>query len=168
MATPFEEANEGVVREILGLCAQRGATFATAESCTGGLVGGAVTAVPGASDGYRGGVVSYANEVKRALLGVREDTLARHGAVSAECAAEMVAGACAALEADYAVATTGIAGPGGATPDKPVGLVFIAAARRGRAATVTRNVFPGNRDEVRRAAVAAALALLLSELKREP
>lgn len=156
------------VREILAACAARGATFATAESCTGGLVGGAVTAVPGASDFYLGGVVSYANSAKRSLLGVRAETLERHGAVSAECAAEMAAGACEALDAGYAVATTGIAGPGGATPDKPVGLVYISAARRGRAASVERHVFPGDRAEVRRAAVDAALALLLSEIKREP
>lgn len=161
MSTPL-------VKEILAECASRGgATIATAESCTGGLVGGAITAVPGASDFFIGGVISYANSAKRALLGVSEETLSRHGAVSAECAAEMAAGACNALNADFAVSTTGIAGPGGATPDKPVGLVYIAAAKRGREATVKRNLFSGNRDEVRAAAVETALTMLLSELKRE-
>ena len=161
MSTPL-------VKEILAECASRScATIATAESCTGGLVGGAITAVPGASDFFMGGVISYANSAKRALLGVSEETLSRHGAVSAECAAEMAAGACNALNADFAVSTTGIAGPGGATPDKPVGLVYIAAAKRGREATVKRNLFSGNRDEVRAAAVETALSMLLSELKRE-
>ena len=161
MSTPL-------VKEILAECASRScATIATAESCTGGLVGGAITAVPGASDFFMGGVISYANSAKRALLGVSEETLSRHGAVSAECAAEMAAGACNALNADFAVSTTGIAGPGGATPDKPLGLVYIAAAKRGREATVKRNLFSGNRDEVRAAAVETALSMLLSELKRE-
>lgn len=161
MSTPL-------VKEILAECASRScATIATAESCTGGLVGGAITAVPGASDFFMGGVISYANSAKRALLGVSDETLSRHGAVSAECAAEMAAGACNALNADFAVSTTGIAGPGGATPDKPVGLVYIAAAKRGREATVKRNLFSGNRDEVRAAAVETALSMLLSELKRE-
>ncbi len=161
MSTPL-------VKEILAECASRScATIATAESCTGGLVGGAITAVPGASDFFMGGVISYANSAKHTLLGVSEETLSRHGAVSAECAAEMAAGACNALNADFAVSTTGIAGPGGATPDKPVGLVYIAAAKRGREATVKRNLFSGNRDEVRAAAVETALSMLLSELKRE-
>ena len=161
MSTPL-------VKEILAECASRScATIATAESCTGGLVGGAITAVPGASDFFMGGIISYANSAKHTLLGVSEETLSRHGAVSAECAAEMAAGACNALNADFAVSTTGIAGPGGATPDKPVGLVYIAAAKRGREATVKRNLFSGNRDEVRAAAVETALSMLLSELKRE-
>jgi PncC family amidohydrolase len=120
--------------------------------------------VPGSSDFYRGGIVSYSNEAKIALLGVRPETIAEHGAVSEECAGEMATGACRALDADCAVAVTGIAGPGGGTAEKPVGLVFIASVRKGKAPTVTRNVFPGDRGEVRRQTVETALVQLAAEI----
>ena len=144
-------------------CVRRGATVATAESCTGGMVGCAITSVAGVSECYKGGFVTYANEAKTALLGVPEEILATVGAVSPECAEAMAKGARERLGATAAVATTGIAGPGGGTPAKPVGLVYIAAAT-GSGATVTRNLFAGDRDAVRRAATRKALAMLLEAL----
>lgn len=155
---------EKAARALLDACRRAGCRCATAESCTGGLIGGAITAVPGSSADYLGGVVSYSNGAKTSLLGVRPETIAEHGAVSVECAGEMAVGACRALGADCAVAVTGIAGPGGGTALKPVGLVFIASVRRGCAPTVTRNVFPGGRGEVRRRTVIAALEQLAAEL----
>ena len=112
--------------EIGRLLLARGWTLATAESCTGGLLGHKLTGVAGSSDYYLGGVVSYANAAKQKLLGVRPETLLEHGAVSAQTALEMARGARAALQADVAVAVTGVAGPGGGTPEKPVGCVWIA------------------------------------------
>lgn len=105
-----------------------GWSCATAESCTGGLIGHLITSIAGSSDYYLGGVVAYSNAAKVNLLGVADDTLAAAGAVSAETAAEMAAGARRALDSDVAISTTGIAGPGGATSRKPVGLIYIAVA----------------------------------------
>lgn len=107
---------------------QRGWTCATAESCTGGLIGHLITSVAGSSDYFLGGIIAYANSAKQSLLGVREATLASVGAVSPETASEMVEGARRSLGADLAIASTGIAGPGGATSRKPVGLIYIAVA----------------------------------------
>lgn len=112
--------------EVGALLRERGLTLATAESCTGGLVAHRITCVPGSSLYYRGGVVAYANEVKEALLGVRHETLLVHGAVSEETALEMARGVRERLGADLGVATTGIAGPTGGTPEKPVGVVYVA------------------------------------------
>ncbi len=137
--------------------------LATAESCTGGLVGAAITAVPGASAYYLGGLIAYSNVVKERLLGVPTEILAAHGAVSAPCAAAMAAGGRARFAADVAVATTGIAGPGGGSADKPVGLVFIAVAHPA-GSVVERHVFPGDRLAVQRATVQAALRLLLAHI----
>jgi nicotinamide-nucleotide amidase len=144
---------------VLSLCRERGLTLATAESCTGGLVSARLTSVPGSSDVFLGGIVSYANEVKASVLGVPEEVLRRHGAVSAEVAAAMAAGARARLGADLAVAVTGIAGPGGGTPEKPVGLVYVHASgpSRERAADFTA---PGDRETVRGRAAVAALHLV--------
>jgi nicotinamide-nucleotide amidase len=126
--------------------------------------------VPGSSDVFRGGIVSYDNEVKRVQLAVREETLAEHGAVSAETAAEMALGACASLGADVAVSVTGIAGPGGGTPEKPVGLVYLHAS--GPGAEQGRELrLPGDREAVRRRATAAALHLLrelLAQIRHSP
>ena len=113
---------------VLELLRERGLTLATAESCTGGLVASRLTAIPGASDVFLGSVVAYSNSVKAAQLGVPEEMLATFGAVSAETAAAMAEGARERLGADVAVSVTGVAGPGGGTPEKPVGLVFIHAA----------------------------------------
>ncbi len=103
----------------------RGLRLAVAESCTAGLVGASLAAIPGSSDVLMGGVLAYANSVKQQLLGVSDEILARHGAVSAECAAAMAAGARAATGAGVGISVTGVAGPGGGTPQKPVGLVYL-------------------------------------------
>ena len=139
-------------------------TLATAESCTGGLVGAALTALPGSSAWYRGGVVAYANELKIRLLGVPPDILAAHGAVSLETARAMAAGARAATGADFAVAITGIAGPSGGTPEKPVGLVYVGVAAPHGTATFKHH-FSGSRAEIRQAATEAALRHLLEAVE---
>ena len=139
-------------------------TLATAESCTGGLVGAALTGLPGSSAWYLGGVVAYANELKIRLLGVPAEILAAHGAVSLETARAMAAGARAATGADFAVAITGIAGPAGGTPEKPVGLVFIGVAAPHGTATFKHH-FSGSRAEIRQAATEAALRHLLEAVE---
>lgn len=137
----------------------RGKRLAVGESCTGGLIAARLTAIPGSSQVFVGGVVAYDNEVKIALLDVLAATLEAHGAVSEEAVRAMVAGAQARFEADAAIAVTGIAGPGGGTPEKPVGTVWLAARAGDTTRTVTR-VFPGERGEVRARAAQAALDLL--------
>ena len=136
-------------------------TCATAESCTGGGVGRAITGVAGSSAVFWGGVISYDNSVKHGVLGVPEEVLATKGAVSSECAAAMAEGARRLLKTDLAVSTTGIAGPGGGSPEKPVGLVWFGLASKSGTAT-ERKVFPGDREAVRNAAIEHALGLLLS------
>jgi nicotinamide-nucleotide amidase len=144
---------------VLDLLRERGLTLGTAESCTGGLVAGRLTDVPGSSDVFRGAVVAYANEVKEERLGVPAEVLAVHGAVSEETAAAMAHGARAALGVDVAVAVTGIAGPGGGTEEKPVGLVYLHAV--GPAGERSRRLdFPGDRDTIRLRAAVAALHLV--------
>ena len=136
----------------------------TAESLTGGLVAAALTGVPGSSETVRGGVVSYVNDVKHGVLGVPRETLERHGAVSAETARAMAQGARRDLGADIAVSVTGIAGPGGAEPGKPVGTVWIG--RADASLTCARCChFPGTREEVRLLAVRAALEFALEALE---
>jgi nicotinamide-nucleotide amidase len=120
--------DDSLAAVVLAALRQRGQTLAVAESCTGGGLGAALAAVPGASDVFLGGVIAYANSVKQQLLGVPAETLAVHGAVSDPVALAMVAGARRVTGADWAIAVTGIAGPGGGTTDKPVGLVHIALA----------------------------------------
>jgi len=129
----------------------------TAESCTGGWIAKAVTDVPGSSEWFDCGMAAYSYEAKQALLGVNPHTLERHGAVSRECVVEMVSGALVHSGATVAVAVTGIAGPGGGTPDKPVGTVWIAWKRRGGYPRAELFHFTGDRDAVRRQTVAAAL-----------
>jgi PncC family amidohydrolase len=138
-------------------------TCAVAESCTGGMIGAAITAVAGSSAYFRGGVIAYGNEVKMRLLGVPEQVLAEHGAVSAETVAAMASGAAKLLGADCAVSVSGIAGPGGGTDEKPVGLVYIGTSVKGRIATF-RHRFPGDREGVRDAATAAAFSHLIDQL----
>jgi len=142
--------------------AERRWTAATAESCTGGLVAGAITDVAGSSAWFDRGFVTYSNDAKSKLLGVRDETLAAHGAVSEATAREMAAGALARSAADIAVAVTGIAGPAGGSPGKPVGLVCFAWARRGGPVDALTVQFTGDRATVRAAAVAAALEGLIS------
>jgi nicotinamide-nucleotide amidase len=137
----------------------------TAESCTGGLVASCITAIPGSSDVFECGYVTYSNEAKTSMLGVPRDAVSEFGAVSDIVAAAMAEGAMAQSNADIAVAVTGIAGPSGGTKDKPVGLVYLAVAQRGKDAQVKRYVFAGTRTDIRRATVAAALELLASQLQ---
>lgn len=132
----------------------------TAESCTGGLIAGALTDVPGSSEAVFGGYVTYANEAKAGMIGVDRDLIRAHGAVSEQVARAMAEGALKTSGAAIAIAVTGIAGPGGGTAEKPVGLVHLATAVPGRLLH-RRAIFPGDRTAVRLATVAAALALAL-------
>lgn len=134
--------------------------LATAESCTGGLVAGALTDVPGSSDVVERGFVTYSNEAKNEMLGVPMDQIDSHGAVSEPVARAMAEGAVARSGADVAVAITGIAGPGGGTDEKPVGLVHFAIAEAGGATLADHQIFPGDRTSVREQAVVHALNLL--------
>ncbi len=154
-----------LVETIAGLLEERQLTLVTAESCTGGRIAGMLTDLAGISSVFKGGAVVYSNELKHALLGVPDELLARYGAVSAECAEAMVRGATEHLAADCAVAVTGIAGPGGGTPEKAVGLVYIAAKVRDLL-RVGKFHFPGDRRHVRERTAARAL-LMLFELLRE-
>ena len=145
---------------VLAACRAAGLMVATAESCTGGLVAAALTAVAGSSDVVERGFVTYSNRAKTEMLGVPPALLAAHGAVSAPVARAMAEGALAHSAAQVAVAVTGIAGPGGGTPDKPVGLVHFACARAGQPTRVRHEVFAGDRDAVRRQAARLALTML--------
>jgi nicotinamide-nucleotide amidase len=166
----FAEDERSIEAMVLDLCRQRGLSLAAAESCTGGLVAARLTAVPGASDVFRGSVVAYDDDVKRRELDVPDELLERHGAVSAEVAAAMAEGARARLGADVAVAVTGVAGPGGGTPEKPVGLVFLHAVGPEGSRDV-RFELPGERDWIRSRSTVAALHLLrrlLLQTRHEP
>jgi nicotinamide-nucleotide amidase len=155
----FARDERRVQELVLFLAAARGWRLATAESCTGGLVAARLTDVPGSSAAFVGGVVAYADEVKRAELDVSEELLAKHGAVSAEVAAAMAEGARRRLGADVAVAVTGVAGPGGGTPEKPVGRVHLHAA--GPEGSLVRVLdLPGEREQIRVRATVTALHLL--------
>jgi nicotinamide-nucleotide amidase len=149
------------------LLAARGLRLATAESCTGGLVGARLTSVPGSSRYYRGGVVAYSDEAKQELLGVSADLLRRHGAVSAEVARAMAEGARRRLGADLAVATTGISGPGGGTPEKPVGLVFVGFASA-EGSEAQELLFPLDRERHRALTAQVALDRVRRFLLGEP
>ncbi|TML26361.1 MAG: CinA family nicotinamide mononucleotide deamidase-related protein [Actinobacteria bacterium] len=166
----FSRDDRRVEELALDLCRARGLTLATAESCTGGMVAERLTSVPGSSQVFLGGIVAYADEVKAAELGVSPELLERHGAVSAETAAAMAAGARQRLGADVAIAVTGIAGPGGGSEEKPVGLVYLHAEGPfgSRSADF---VFPGDREGIRRRAAITALHLvrrLLAHRRDEP
>ena len=141
-----------------------GLRIATAESCTGGLVAACLTAIAGSSEVVERGFVTYSNEAKTELIGVPTGLIERHGAVSAQVARAMAEGALAHSRADASVAVTGVAGPGGATPGKPVGLVYLCGARKGREPIVERHQFHGDRHAVRVASVEVALTLLQQQL----
>jgi nicotinamide-nucleotide amidase len=161
----FVEDERPVEALVLDACRERGLTLATAESCTGGLVAARLTSVPGSSDVFLGAVVAYADDVKARELGVPPEMLERYGAVSAEAAAAMAEGARARLEADVAVAVTGVAGPGGGTPEKPVGLVYLHAA--GPDGSLARRLdLPGDREAIRARSTVAALHLVRMLLAR--
>lgn len=175
-AEVLEGALRGVFREelfatderpveelVLQGCRERGFTLATAESATGGLVGARLTAIAGASDVYLGGAIAYSNEAKRSELDVPAEVLSAHGAVSAETAAAMASGARRRYDGDVALSVTGIAGPGGATPEKPVGLVFMAVESP-HGSSAMKIVLPGDRDSVRARATALALHLVRRHL----
>ena len=147
------------------LAALKGKTLATAESCTGGGIGAAITAVPGSSEVYKGGIISYTNWVKNRVLSVDQNLLDRFGAVSAPVAESMAQGARAVLETDVAVSVTGLAGPGGDEFGNPVGLVFIGYSDKNQ--TISQKfLFPGDRETVRKSAVTEALKLILENNKR--
>lgn len=157
-----------LAHELGEACRLRGRVLVLAESCTGGGLGEAITRVPGSSAWLDRGFVTYSNEAKMELLGVNEDTLLVHGAVSEPTAREMVLGALRWSRADTGVAVTGVAGPGGGSLDKPVGLVFIAWCVRGEAVRIERQVLEGNRESIRRQAIEAALKGLLQALRQTP
>jgi nicotinamide-nucleotide amidase len=154
----FSRDERPVEELVLGLCRARGWKLATAESCTGGLVAGRLTSVPGSSEVVLGGIVAYANAVKENELGVSAGLLAEHGAVSAETAAALAAGARARLGADVSISATGVAGPGGGTPEKPVGLVYLHVETPEASRGLEFNL-PADRESIRTRSVVAALHL---------
>ena len=145
---------------LITLAKDKKLTLGTAESCTGGLIGAMLTSVSGASAVFFGGIISYDNSVKEAVLGVKKETLLTVGAVSHDTAVQMAEGARHVLGTDLAVSVTGIAGPTGGTPAKPVGTVFIAVARKDGKTLCTENHFLGDRDAVRAQTVEKAITLL--------
>lgn len=147
------------------LLALEGRTLATAESCTGGMIGELLTSVPGASKVYKGGIISYWSEVKQELLGVSEEALLNHGPVSMQVAGAMADGARKALRADVAISVTGLAGPDGDEFGRPVGTVFIGYSTKEKT-TGKQFHFQGSRDDVRRQAAQAALQLILEEVSK--
>ena len=165
--SPTDEELLALAEHVGAACRRRGVTLATAESCTAGLVAHLITEVPGSSDYFRGGLMTYADDVKEDLAGVPAAVLAAHGAVSAQVARAMADGARQRLRADVAVAITGIAGPGGGTDAKPVGLTYIAIADTA-GDDVRRHVWDLDRPGNKRASAAAALAFILDRLRDEP
>jgi PncC family amidohydrolase len=153
-----------LAERLQAACLAAGATVALAESCTGGLIAAALTAVPGSSGYFVGGVVSYADAAKRDLLGVDPDVLAAHGAVSAQVARAMATGARDRFAASAAASVTGIAGPDGGTPEKPVGLTYIGVADAA-GVDVRRVVWPGDREANRRDSAVAAIEALLARFE---
>lgn len=152
-----------VAEELGSILRRKTMTIATAESCTGGKVGDMVTSVPGSSDYYVGGVVSYSNAVKVELLDVDPEVIRSEGAVSETVARQMAEGVRHRLSTDIGVSTTGVAGPSGGSPEKPVGLVFVAASKQGRT-ICRRHQFTGARDDVKRYSAEAALSLVVELL----
>ncbi|HEX7326569.1 MAG TPA: CinA family protein [Rhodanobacteraceae bacterium] len=157
LGVPDDDALHALTVKLAVALQRRRWVLATAESCTGGWIAKACTDIPGSSAWFNGAAVTYSNAAKRALLGVGAATLERHGAVSRECALEMVAGALARFAADVAVSVTGIAGPGGGSPEKPVGTVWVAWQPRAGDPEASVFHFAGDRDAVRRQTIAAAL-----------
>jgi PncC family amidohydrolase len=154
-----------LAEEVGYMLRARGRTIAVAESCTGGRVGDMITSVPGSSDYFLGGVISYSDKAKVALLGVSAESIGSEGAVSETVARQMAEGARKAFGADVGVSTTGIAGPGGGSAAKPVGLVFIAVSSGGRT-ECRRHVFAGTRDDVKSRSSESALALVRDMLAK--
>ena len=161
----FNSETLALAEAVLAACRSRRWRVATAESCTGGLVAAALTAISGASEVFERAFVTYSNEAKIEMLAVPRLTIASHGAISAETAEAMARGAVRRAPADVAVSVTGIAGPRGATPQKPVGLVYLGVARRDGACRVERRVFSGDRSAIRHAALVKALQMLRDEAR---
>lgn len=161
---PSDDALASKAQRVIERARELNVRIGCAESLTGGMICGFLTSVPGSSEVVRGGIVSYANEVKHGSLGVPASTLEQHGAVSGETARSMAEGALSAVGAQVSVSVTGIAGPGGAEPGKPVGTVWVGSCEEGKAAEAKRFTFPGDRDAVRRQTVDAAFDALLSRL----
>lgn len=154
-----------LAREVVAKASARGVMIATAESCTGGMIGAALTDIPGSSAAYERGFITYSNEAKAELLGVPMALILKHGAVSGEVARAMAKGALAFSRAGIAVSVTGVAGPDGGTAEKPVGLVWFGLAVKGGGVRAERRLFAGDsRDHVRKKSVATALRLILSAL----
>lgn len=164
LTAPFPTALLALAGQLLTDCRNRGLKIATAESCTGGLIAGLLTEIPGSSDVVERGFVVYSNEAKVELLGVSEALIREHGAVSEPVALAMAEGALARSRADLSIAVTGVAGPGGGSEAKPVGLVHLAVGRSGTAGLHDRQIFAGDRAAVRMATVVRALALLQRRL----
>lgn len=161
---PFDPEITTTAATLLEAYRKAGLHIVTAESCTGGLIAACLTEIAGSSDVVERGFVTYSNESKIELLRVPADALEKHGAVSPHVARAMAEGALAHSRADVAVSVTGIAGPGGATPAKPVGLVYLACQRRGREPLIERHQFHGDRRAVRLAALEAAFELLRQQI----
>ncbi|HSI01978.1 MAG TPA: CinA family protein [Reyranella sp.] len=156
----FDHELREAADHALEACRRKKLKIVTAESCTGGLIAAALTAIAGSSDVVERAFVTYSNEAKREMVGVPWDAILGHGAVSEPVARAMAAGALARSQAQIAVSVTGVAGPGGGSAEKPVGLVHFAAQRAGFDAIVERHVFPGDRDQIRRLTVLTALAMV--------
>jgi len=154
-----------MLERIASLLKEKKLWIATAESCTGGLIGHTLTNIPGSSEYYKGGIIAYSNEVKMKILGVKRETLESYGAVSEQTARQMAEGVKRVLETDVAIATTGIAGPGGGTKEKPVGLVYIGLATP-EGVEARKFVFHGDRLQNKESFCNAALKMLLEYLEK--
>jgi nicotinamide-nucleotide amidase len=161
----YGEGSDDMASVVLEACRSRGLTLAVAESCTGGLLGARLTSIPGSSDVVMGGVIAYANDVKESMLGIPREIIERHGAVSEEVVRAMARGARERTRASIGLAITGVAGPGGGTPEKPVGLVWLGVDL-GTRAEVRRVNLLGDRDEIRRRATQAVLEMARVAINR--
>ena len=157
---------EKLKQKLYLLLSQKNISLSTAESCTGGMIGACITSIPGISSHYGYGFVTYSNEAKQELIGVSSQTLAKHGAVSAETALEMAEGALIKSGADIAVSVTGIAGPGGGTPLKPVGLVYVGLALKDKRLFKKLNL-TGNREMIRLLTLKNVLELIIKQLENK-
>ncbi len=160
----FDSSVIGLVERIKDLFDSKGLSLALAESCTGGLIGGAVTEVPGVSSFFLGSAGTYSNSSKESILSVPYQVLRSYGAVSSQCAQAMAYGAMELYGSDVALSVTGIAGPDGGSDEKPVGLVWFGLAVRGKSPRSFSRIFPGDRDDIRRSTVLEALDSILSEV----
>jgi PncC family amidohydrolase len=165
-STSDDESSEVLVRRVIEMLRERGLTVGTAESCTAGMIASKIGDIPGCSDVLYGGIVSYANEIKMGVLSVPEKIIKKHGAVSEECARYMAEGARRVLGCDVAVSVTGIAGPGGGTPEKPVGTVcFGVSDKFGTVTSTERFGSMKDRGKIRRLTTSAALMKIVKRLQ---